>query len=128
MRIIKYLPKVTTANTDYREIHADDQLWLQTELIRWQCLLGQMDQNHDSDSRWVRDQWWHKKSKKLHKGQQGPNTPCSVVAGILYNIMFKTPAQRDFTGKQMEDIEYISLAMAQMGCEAVRFQIGLEHD
>lgn len=128
MKIIKYIPKITTAQTEYREIDPDDHVWLQTELIRWQTVIGELDQQHDQDSRWVRDEWWHRKSKKLHKGQHGPNTPCSVVAGIIHNIMFKEQPQRDFTRKQMEDIEYISLAMAQMGCCAVRFQIGISHE
>lgn len=127
MRIIKYLPKTTAASTQYREIPGDDLAWLQSEMIRWLTIMGEMDQLHDEDSKWVLNQWWHKRSNKVHKGQQGPNTPCSVIAGILNNLLFKSPQQRDLTDKQMADIEYVSAVMAQVGdCQAVRFQIGLE--
>ncbi len=129
MKTIKYLPKVTAAQTQYREIDADDSLWLQTELIRWQCLVGQLDQLHEVDMKIFRDYFWHYKTKRLHKGQHGPNTPCSTVAGIIHNIMFKQPQQRDLTDKQMEDIEWISGELHKfLDSEQIRFQIGLSHE
>ena len=130
MKTIKYIPKVTAAHTQYREIDPEDQLWLQTELIRWQTLIGQLDQLHDRDMKIFRDYFWHhKESKRLHKGQYGPNTPCSTVAGILHNMMFKENPQRDLTDKQMEDIEWIAGELAKfLDTEAIRFQIGLAHE
>lgn len=130
MKTIKYLPKITSAATEYREISMDDQLWLQMELIRWQTVIGQLDQLHDRDVKIFRDYFWHhKESRHLHKGQHGPNTPCSTVAGILHNIMFKESPQRDLTHKQMEDIEWISQNLsASLGLEAIRFQIGLDYE
>ena len=128
MKTIKYIPKITNARTEYREITDEDAIWLQTELIRWLTIISQLDQARDDDSVWVRDRWWHKRTDKLHKGQLGPNTPCSLVGGILNNLLFKTPQQRDFTNKQMEDIEYVSMILAQAyeSCTAIRFQIGFE--
>lgn len=127
MKVIKYIPKTTSARTEYREIDSEDYAWLQTQMIQWLTIMGQLDQKHDEDSKWVLSQWWHKKdSKKLHKGQEGPNTPCSTVCGILHNMLFKDQPQRDFSNKQMEDLEYVSLVVSQLGdCEAIRFQIGL---
>ena len=126
MRVIKYIPKVTSAGTEYRECAPEDLAWIQEQMIRWLAQMAQLDQLRDDDSVWVRDQWWHKRTNKLHKGQQGPNSPCSVVGGILQNMMFKTPAQRDLTNKQMEDLEYISTMLGAVyeGCEPMRFQIG----
>jgi hypothetical protein len=127
MRTIKYIPKATSARTEYREIDAEDQQWLQVELIRWLSLIGELDQTHDEDLRLFRDSWWHRKSKDLSKGQFGPNSPCSIIAGIVNNMMFKDKPQRDFTEKQMRDIEYISMTLSGIfpqGATAVRFQIG----
>lgn len=128
MRIIKYIPKVTNAGTEYRECDPTDLAWIQEQLIRWLVIMGELDQSREEDAVWVRDQWWHKRSSKLHKGREGQNTPCSVVSGILQNMMFKQPAQRDLTNKQMEDIEYISAMLGAVyeGCSPLRFQIGFE--
>jgi hypothetical protein len=126
MKIIKYVPKNTSAGTEYREIDPDDMAWIQSELVHWLILMGQKDQGLDDDSRWIRDNWWHKHSKKLHKGRTGLNTPCSVVSGILENMMYKIPAQRDFSDKQMEDIEMLSQAIHAIFPDTtpMRFQIG----
>lgn len=127
MKIIKYIPKITNAGTEYRELDPDDLMWIQTQMVRWLSQMAELDQLRDEDSVWVRDNWWHKRSNKMHKGRNGPNSPCSVVGGILQNMMFKTPVQRDLTNKQMEDIEYIStvIGAAYKDCEPFRFQIGL---
>ena len=126
MRVIKYLPKTANADTQYRECDPEDLRWIQTQLILWLATMSELDQLRDEDSVWVRDQWWHKRSNKLHKGKNGPNSPCSVVGGILQNLMFKQPAQRDLTNKQMEDLEYISAILGNCyeNITAYRFQIG----
>jgi hypothetical protein len=129
MRTIKYIPKATSARTEYREIDGDDDMWIRTELIRWLALVGELDQTHDEDLRLFRDAWWHRKSKTLSKGHLGPNSPCSVVSGIINNIMFKASPQRDLTAKQMADIEVISSTLAGIfpnDATAIRFQIGFE--
>jgi hypothetical protein len=127
MRTIKYVPKATAARTEYREIDGDDDMWIRTELIRWLALVGELDQTHDEDLRLFRDAWWHRKSKTLSKGHLGPNSPCSVVAGIINNMMFKETPQRDLTSKQMSDLELISQTLASIfpsSATAMRFQIG----
>ena len=125
-RVIKYIPKITHSGTEYRELDPEDLAWIQTQLVRYVVIMGELDQNHDEDSRWVRDHWWHKRTNKVHKGQFGQNTPCSIVSGIINNMMFKDTPQRDFTNKQMEDIEYVSAIMGSCypGCQPIRFQIG----
>ena len=125
-RVIKYIPKNTGAGTEYRECDPDDLAWIQTQLVRYVAVMGELDQNRDDDSKWVRDQWWHKRTDKVHKGQLGQNTPCSIISGMINNMMFKTPPQRDLTNKQMEDIEYVSAIMGNCyeGLQPIRFQIG----
>lgn len=126
VKVIKYIPKITNAGTEYREIDPEEMTWIQTQLVRYLTIMAELDQARDEDSRWVRDQWWHKRSDKLHRGKQGQNSPCSVVGGVLNNMMFKDTPQRDFSNKQMEDIEYISAILGTVyeGCQPIRFQIG----
>jgi hypothetical protein len=129
MRVIKYIPKATSARTEYREIDGDDDMWIRTELIRWLALVGELDQTHDEDLRLFRDGWWHRKSKNLSKGHLGPNSPCSVVSGIINNMMFKETPQRDLTAKQMSDLELISQTLSGIfpnDATGIRFQIGFE--
>ncbi len=124
-RTIKYVPKITSARTEYCEIDPEDQAWLIDQLIHWLALMGEMDQATDADSEWVRTQWWHRKTNKLNSGKQGRNTPCSFVSGVILNMLYKQPAQRDLTRKQMDDFETISAILAQVyPVEAIRFQIG----
>jgi hypothetical protein len=128
-KIIRYIPKNTAADTNYREISDDDKQWLLAHLIKALTIMGEYDTYHsdDEDAVWVRDQWWHKKTKVLHKSQRGPNTPCSTVSGIVNNLMFKTPLQRDLSERQMQDIETITQGIHAVhdDYETVRFQIHL---
>lgn len=126
MRIIKYLPKSTAARTEYREIHSDDMQWLHQEFIRYLSLMAERDLNPTEDNQWILDKFWHKRTDKLHKGKVNDkyrqNTPCSVIGGLVNNFVFGT--QRDLTNKQMEDIEFVSMALATfLDVQPIRFQI-----
>jgi len=127
-KIIKYLPKNTGAGTEYRELDPLDQQWILTKSIEALTILAEYDKcaSDDTDRTWVRDQWWHKKDKRLSKGRDGLNTPCSVLGGIVNNFMFKTPPQRDFSDKQMKDIEFVfnCLSAFREDFQSVRFQVG----
>lgn len=130
MRTIKYLPKITQAPTEYREISEDDHQWLIETLSRWLARLAELDAAHTEDQRCVREQWWHRRTKTLPRSRQGLNTPCSFVGGCLWNMLWAEPRQRDFTAHQMEGIEIISavLGIAYAEEEPIRFQIGFtEH-
>lgn len=124
-RVIKYIPKQTAAGTEYREISEEDKAEILQTLIQILAKITELDTISDEDSRWVRDEWWHRRMKKLHKGQNGLNSPASVVGGIVHNMMFKQPAQRDFSNKQMEDLEMITAGLHAVYDEipAYRFQI-----
>jgi hypothetical protein len=127
-RIIKYIPKNTAAGTEYRDIDEDDKQFILTSCIQALTVMAEYDtiSSDDVDRKWVRDQWWHKKDKRLHKSQNGLNTPCSVLGGIVHNMMFKTPLQRDLSDKQMKDLEMVFLLLNSVkeDITAMRFQIG----
>lgn len=130
-RIIKYIPKNTLAGTEYREIDDNDKTWLLQQCIRALSVMAEYDRcstTAGGDAVWIRDQWWHRRRKDLHRGRDGMNSPCSVLGGVVNNMMFKVPEQRDFSNKQMQDIETIFNAMAHFreDITAVRFQIGFE--
>lgn len=126
MKTIKYIPKITAAKTEYREIDPEDMAWLKMEIFRWLAIMSELDMARDADSQWVRNQWWHKRSKNLPKGRLGENTPASFVGGLANNLVFGD--QRDLTDKQMDSIQNIShmLAGAFDSCTRIRFQIGFE--
>jgi hypothetical protein len=126
---IKYVPKLTGAKTEYREINQEDMSWIQQELIRWLSIMAETDQYRDPEVKYVRDQWWHRRSSNLPKGREGQNTPCSFIGGLVNNLVFGQ--QRDLTDRQMEAIMYISHIMGSAYdtiCSEITFQIGFEND
>lgn len=106
VKIIKYIPKVTSARTQYVDIDNDDMMWLQTELLRWLALLGEIDGHRNEDLRQVMKQWWYKRSASLPKGMNGQNSPLTFTAGLVNNLMFGT--QKDLSTKALDSIENIS--------------------
>lgn len=125
-RIIKFIPKITHARTEYREIAEEDMSFLQSEMIRWLSRMAELGVERSEDSKWVNNQWWHKRTDTLPKGANGQNTPASFTGGMINNIVFGT--QRDLTDKQMDAIMNIShvLGSALEGCTSITFQIGFE--
>lgn len=125
IRTIKYIPKVTSARTEYREIDATDLADIHQQLIRWLAVMSELDMTHDEDMRAVREQFWHRRTKSLPSGKEGQNTPASFIGGIVNNMMFGT--QRDLSDRQCEGIEYVSKWMAEIDPEksvSFRFQLG----
>lgn len=125
IKTIKYVPKVTSARTEYREIDPSDMADIQQQLIRWLAFMSELDMSHDEDMRAVREQFWHRRTKALPSGKEGQNTPASFVGGVVNNMIFGT--QRDLSSRQMEGIEYISKWMVELDPEhsvSYRFQLG----
>jgi hypothetical protein len=123
-RRIQYIPKITSARTNYREISVEDMAWLQQELIRWTSLMAEVGVAHDEDSKFINDQFWHKRTTSLPRGKEGNNSPCSFVGGLINNLVFGE--QRDLSDKQMDGIAYVSAIMAAAldTCTGVQFQVG----
>jgi hypothetical protein len=80
--------------------------WLQTELIRWLALLGEIDGHRNTDLRQVMKQWWYKRTSSLPKGINGQNSPLTFTAGLVNNLMFGS--QRDLSTKALDALENIS--------------------
>lgn len=110
---IEYSPKITSAKTIYCEIEPETLALLQMELVRWQCLIGQLDQQPTPDTEAI-TQWWHRQTNKVSRGHNGRNSPASFVSGIIENMWFKTPMQRDITYSQLEDCVWLSTVLSRM--------------
>lgn len=136
IKIIKYIPKITHARTQYVDIDQEDMLWLQTELIRWLSLMGALDGHRNEDIKLLMKYWWYKRTGTLPKGIHGQNSPLQFVSGIINNLLFGT--QRNLSVIQMEALENLSAKMAQFddaiseldisnnnGGISFKFQLGL---
>jgi len=125
IKTIKYVPKVTSARTEYREIDASDLAEIQQQLIRWMAFMCEMDMSHNEDLRAVREQWWHRRTKSLPSGREGMNTPASFIGGLINNMLFGQ--QRDLSDRQMDGIEYVSKWLVELDPDksfSYRFQLG----
>lgn len=103
---IKYIPKHTSANTQYIEIDRDEMEWLKLELARYLSVFGELESSNNSDVQKILKSWWHKKDKKLPRGQNGINSPLTFVSGLYNNLTYN--GQRDLSEKVLPAIEQIS--------------------
>ena len=112
MKIIKYIPKITSARTQYVELDKQDMSWLQSELIRYLSVMGELDGNRNEDIRQIMRFWWYKRSKVLPKGNQGQNSPLTFTAGLVNNLVYGT--QNNLSTATMDGIEYVSSQIHQL--------------
>ena len=129
MRVIKYVPCVTSANTEYRDISEEDMSWVREQMIRYLARMGEVDAQHEGDLYDINKEYWHRRRKTLPRGRFGPNTPCSFISGLVNNLIFGT--QRNFTDKQMAGLEDVSHVMSICFPEefqGIRFKIGFDND
>lgn len=88
--------------------------------------MGTLSNTTTEDLKTLRDQWWRKRRSTLPRSREGQNTPESMVAGILDNMLYCATLQRDFTQKQCDAIEDISNWMNAVNAEEfenIRFQL-----
>jgi CRISPR/Cas system CSM-associated protein Csm2 small subunit len=104
-RTIPYVPKITGAKTNYREISQEDHDWLINQMIKATIKMATLSNTINEDQKQVRDQWYRKRRSSLPRGRDGQNTPESMIAGILDNMLYGETPQRDFSDKQMDAIE-----------------------
>ena len=125
-RTIFYLPIAAAAKTDYREIAQEEHNWIIQYLFRTLVKMGTLSNTTTEDLKTLRDQWWRKRRSTLPRSREGQNTPESMVAGILDNMLYCATLQRDFTQKQCDAIEDISNWMNAVNAEEfenIRFQL-----
>ena len=106
IKTIKYMPKQTNARVQYIDLDRDDMEWLQTEMLRWLALMGELDGSHNDDVKQIMKYWWYKKTQTLPKGKQGQNSPLTFVSGLVNNLVFGDT--RDLTTVYLDCIENIS--------------------
>lgn len=109
IRTIRYIPKATSAKTQYVDIDKQDMEWLQTELIRWLAIMGEQDNSHNDEVKQIMKYWWYKKTSTLPKGKEGQNSPLTFVAGIVNNLVFGST--RDLSTVYIDSLENISANM-----------------
>ena len=105
---------------------AEEHAWLISYLFKVLCRMSTLSTTNNEDHKTLRDQWWRKRRSTLPKGRDGQNTPESMVAGILENMLYSETPQRDFSAKQCEAIEEISnwmTALDDKEFDAIRFAI-----
>lgn len=127
MKTIKYIPKTTLANTEYRQISDTDMQWIQTSLLRILSRMAELSVSHSEDHKLVLSDYWRRRRKSLPRRRDGDNTPESFVGGLVNNLVFGT--QRDITDRQMEGLEQVYSVLNVLfpeEFEHVRFQVGFE--
>lgn len=116
IKIIRYVPKITNAKTTYVDIDKQDMLWLQSELIHYLSIMGEIDGHRNEDLRQIMKYYWYKRSSTLPKGVNGQNSPLTFIAGLVNNLVYGS--QRDLTIATLESIENISNQMVLL-CDAI---------
>lgn len=119
-RVVHYMPKITAARTEYREINTDDHDWLISQMLEWTVKMASLSNTTNPDLKSVRNDYWRKRRASLPRGREGQNSPESMVAGILENMLYDANPQRDFTQRQCDAIEDISNWMTAL--DSTRFQ------
>lgn len=125
-RMVQYLPKNTTANTEYRDVCDSDHSWLLNQLMQYLVMMATLTTSKSEDNKIVITEYWRKKRSNLPRGREGQNSPESMVAGIIENMLYATAAQKDFTAKQctaIEDISHWMHAIDNVRFEKIMFQI-----
>ena len=126
-KTIHFIPKFTSAKTTYRELHETERAWLLNEMLQWVVKMATLSNTTNEDLKSLRNDYWRKRRSTLPRGRDGQNSPESMIAGILENMLYSDNPQRDFTEKQCEAIEDVSKWMAAVDDKfnEVIFQIGL---
>jgi hypothetical protein len=78
VRTIRIFPKHTAAKTTYYEIGEDDSAYLYRWLMTFLCDMTELA-THDSDYQRI---WMKRRPGTFPKGQNGPNSLASMIAGI----------------------------------------------
>lgn len=130
-KIIPYIPKITGAKTNYREISEADHNWLIQHMLKALVKMGTLGNTTNEDHKLIRDQWYRKRRATLPRGRDGQNSPESMLSGILENMLYAENPQRDFSDKQQEAIEDMFKwldAIFPGEFEEVMFRIGFSND
>lgn len=109
-KTINYVTKNVQKGFAYCDIHPTEMQEILIIMMRWVTQMGELSNSTNKEVKLFINQWWYAVDKKLPKGRNGMNTPCSFISGILTNLLFGV--QRDLSTLQMSGIERISEGMA----------------
>ena len=130
-RTIPYVPKITGAKTNYREISEADHNWLIQSMFKALVKMGTLGNTTNEDHKAIRDQWYRKRRATLPRGRDGQNSPESMLAGMLDNMLYAENPHRDFSDKQCDSIEDLFKwldAIFPGEFDEVIFRIGFSND
>ena len=100
-------PKSTAANTQYWDMDADDEAYIYKWMYR---LLADIAERATYDAELQRD-WFKRRPGVYPKGQQGPNSHASILAGIC-SAKLKDP-KKNLSTPQLDVVEQIMDVVAQ---------------
>jgi hypothetical protein len=78
VRTIRIWPKQTAAKTTYYDITEDDSAYLYRWLMQFLCDCTELATHHSEYQR----EWMKRRPSTFPKGQNGPNSLASMIAGI----------------------------------------------
>ena len=100
-RTVTILPKVTAARTQYYDMSDEDTAYIYDWLIRFLADLTELA-THDEE---LRREWFRRQPRQYPKGQRGPNSTASMVAGII-SAKLANP-KHNISDPQLEPLEHI---------------------
>ena len=106
-RTIPAYPKNTRADTQYWDIDADDEAYIYTWMYR---LLADITERATYDAELQRD-WFRRRPGVYPKGQNGPNSHASILAGICGAKL--RDAKKNLSTPQLDVVETMMDVAAQ---------------
>jgi hypothetical protein len=106
-RVVPAYPKHTTADTQYWDLDAEDEVYIYNWLYR---LLADITERATYDVELQRD-WFKRRPGTYPKGQNGPNSHASILAGICSAKL--RDAKKNLSTPQLDVVEQMMNVAAQ---------------
>jgi len=106
-RTVAVYPKSTGANTQYWDMDANDEAYIYKWMYR---LLADIAERATYDAELQRD-WFKRRPGVYPKGQQGPNSHASILAGICSAKL--RDSKKNLSTPQLDVVEQIMDVVAQ---------------
>jgi len=108
VRTIRIFPRQTAAKTTYYDMNDEDSAYLYRWLMQFLCDMTELA-THDSDYQRI---WMRRRPGVFPKGQMGPNSLASMIAGIA-GARLNNPRQ-NISDPQLNAIEAIFRELVPM--------------
>jgi len=124
--IIRYWSHRSWNDTEYVSMRQEDINHILIQLWRWLAEMAEREKRPQLDQHNQEClQLWHTRNPHLGRARSGThyrlNSLASMVGGLCNNLVFGS--QRDFTVRQLQDLEYISdcMSVINQAYEPIRF-------